>query len=104
MTTGREDEAVRPSQPFQVVQAVCISREPSLKLPKGLRVVGAGVGTFHCPSLRSTPVKWTPRSVLMGKISNGESAAAPRRILTALSPDSAASHRHLVPISPDLPG
>src|SRR5208282_2035888 len=35
MATGRADEAVRPSQPFQVVEAVRISREPSLKLPKG---------------------------------------------------------------------
>src|SRR5271168_4200931 len=54
-----QDEAARPSQPFQVV---CISREPSLKLPKRLRVVGAGMWTFHCPSLRSTPVKWIPQS------------------------------------------
>src|SRR5208337_4027812 len=62
MTTGRADEAARPSQPFQVVQAVCISREPSLKLPKRLRVVGAGMGTFHCPNLRPTPVKWIPQT------------------------------------------
>ena len=59
----RADEAARPSQPFQVVQAVCISREPSLKLPRRLRVVDAGMGTFHCPSPRSTPVKWIPRDV-----------------------------------------
>src|SRR5664279_4854851 len=62
MTTVRAEEAARPSQPFQVVQAVCISREPSLKLPKRLRVVAAGVGTFHRPSLRSTPVKWIPQT------------------------------------------
>jgi hypothetical protein len=62
MTTGRANEAARPSQPFQVVQAVCISREPSLKFPKRLRVVDAGMGTFHCPSLRSTPVKWIPQT------------------------------------------
>src|ERR1039457_427930 len=61
MTTHWADEAARPSQPFQVVQAVCISREPSPKLPKRFRVVAAGTGTFHCPSLRSTPVKWTPQ-------------------------------------------
>src|ERR1700683_4698269 len=65
MTTGRANEAARPSQPFQVVQAVCISREPSLKFPKRLRVVDAGMGTFHCPSLRSTPVKWIPQSGFM---------------------------------------
>src|SRR5271166_1960060 len=56
-------------------KVVCISREPSLKLPKRLRVVGAGMGTFHCPNLRPTPVKWIPRSCLMGKFTNGELAA-----------------------------
>src|SRR5271165_6588743 len=53
-------------------KVVCISREPSLKRPKRLRVVGAGMGTFHCPNLRPTPVKWIPRSCLMGKFTNGE--------------------------------
>ncbi|MGF6413377.1 hypothetical protein OKW37_005112 [Paraburkholderia sp. MM5482-R2] len=67
MPTGRADEAARPSQPFEVVQAVCISREPGLKLPKGLRVVDAGVGAFHCPSLRLTPVKWTPHTTEIGR-------------------------------------
>src|SRR5271166_821756 len=58
MATGRADEAVRPSQPFQVVEAVRISREPSPKLPKGLRVVDAGEGSLHPSSIRPSPVKW----------------------------------------------
>src|SRR5208282_71414 len=58
MATGRADEAVRPSQPFQVVEAVRISREPSLKLPKGPRVVDAGEGSLHPSSIRLSPVKW----------------------------------------------
>ena len=45
MTTGRTDEAARPSQPFQKTW-----------------VVGTGMGTFHLPSLSSTPVKWIPQS------------------------------------------
>jgi hypothetical protein len=71
MATGRAGEAARPSQPLEVFQAVCISREPSLKFPKGLRVVGPGVGTFHCRSLRSTPVKWTPQPCVIDAAYNG---------------------------------
>src|ERR1700688_3522142 len=63
MITGRADEAARPSQPFQVVQAICISREPSPKLPKRLRVVNAGMGTFHCPSLAQLRLNGYPRVV-----------------------------------------
>jgi hypothetical protein len=43
-------------------------------------------------------------SCLMGKISNGESAAAPRRIPAVFGCYGAASLPHVVPISPDLPG
>src|SRR5271157_4745558 len=68
MTTGRADEAARPSQPFQVVQAVCISREPSLKFSKRLRVVGADTGAFHCHSVRATPVKWIPQRVILTRV------------------------------------
>src|SRR5271168_4124371 len=65
MATGRADEAVRPSQPFQVVEAVRISREPSLKLPKGPRVVDAGEGSLHPSSIRLSPVKWIAKKTLM---------------------------------------
>src|SRR5271170_4346987 len=65
MATGRADEAVRPSQPFQVVEAVRISREPSPQLPKGLRVVDAGERSLHPSSICSSPVKWIPRTCLM---------------------------------------
>src|SRR5664280_759400 len=44
------------------VQAVCISREPSLKFSKRLRVVRAGTGAFHRHSLCTTPVKWIPQN------------------------------------------
>jgi hypothetical protein len=43
-------------------------------------------------------------SCLMGKISNGESAAAPCRIPAVFGCYSAALLPHVVPISPDLPG
>jgi hypothetical protein len=43
------------------VQAVCISREPSLKLPKRLRVVGAGMATFHCPAYAQLRLNGYPR-------------------------------------------
>src|SRR5271154_1588213 len=64
MATGRADEAVRPSQPFQVVEAVRISREPSLKLPKGPRVVDAGEGSLHPSSIRLSPVKRIAKTLL----------------------------------------
>ncbi len=60
------DEAAKPSQPFRVAEAVRISREPSLELSKGLRVVAAGAGTFHRASLSSTPVKGTRQHHLFG--------------------------------------
>ena len=58
----RQDERTnwRASQQFQVVQAICISREPSPKLPKRLRVVNAGMGTFHCPSLAQLRLNGSP--------------------------------------------
>jgi len=43
-------------------------------------------------------------SCLMGKFSNGESAAARGRNPAVFERHGAASHLHLVPISPDLPG
>ncbi len=43
-------------------------------------------------------------SCLMGKFSNGESAAALGRIPAVFERYGAASHLHLVPISPDRPG
>src|SRR6185437_11933808 len=61
MTTGRTNEAARPPQPFQ---AVCISPEPSPKLPKRLGVVGAGQRTFHCPRLVQLRLNGYPRAVL----------------------------------------
>src|SRR5208282_1215235 len=64
MATGRADEAVRPSQPFHVVEAVRISREPSLKLPKGPRVVDAGEGSLHPSSIRLSPVKWIAQIIV----------------------------------------
>jgi hypothetical protein len=64
MTTGRTNEAARPPQPFQVVQAVCISPEPSPKLPKRLGVVGAGQRTFHCPRLVELRLNGYPRAPL----------------------------------------
>src|SRR5271170_3062498 len=63
MATGRADEAVRPSQPFQVVEAVRISREPSPQLPKGLRVVDAGERSLHPSSICSSPVKWIAQTL-----------------------------------------
>ena len=65
MVTRWANEAARPSQPLKVVQTVCISREPRLKLPKRFGVVCAGVGTVHRASLRSTPVKWTPQIAII---------------------------------------
>src|SRR6478752_7947790 len=66
MTTGRTNEAARPPQPFQVVQAVCISPEPSPKLPKRLGVVGAGQRTFHCPRLVELRLNGYPSDRLCG--------------------------------------
>jgi hypothetical protein len=43
-------------------------------------------------------------SCLMGKFSNGESRAAPLRSPAVFERHDAASHPHLVPINPDLPG
>jgi len=43
-------------------------------------------------------------SCVMGNFGNGESATAPHRIPAVLSADAATPHRHLLPISPDLPG
>ena len=64
MIAGRaQTAAARPSQPFQVVQAICISREPARqasKLPKRLGVVNAGMGTFHCPSLAQLRLNGSP--------------------------------------------
>jgi len=40
----------------------------------------------------------------MGKFSNGESAVAPGEIPAVFERYGAASHFHLVPINPDLPG
>src|SRR4029077_15087336 len=64
MVTGRENEAGRPSQPFQVVEAVRISREPSLKLPKGLRVVHAGEESSHASSIGQVRLNGYPGRVL----------------------------------------
>src|SRR5271167_4256663 len=61
-STGRADKAARPSQPFQVVQAIGIGLEPRLEVSKGFGVVGAGTRTFHGGILRPTPVKWTAQS------------------------------------------
>src|SRR5271166_3400069 len=79
MTTGQADEAARPSQPFQVVQAVCISREPSPKLPKRLRVVDAGMGTFHCPSLAQLRLNGYPRTQLSRVVEFAERQRATKR-------------------------
>src|SRR5664280_1004590 len=43
------DEAVRPAQPLQVVQAVGVSPEPGLELAHGSRVVHADAGAVHRP-------------------------------------------------------
>jgi Transposase zinc-binding domain len=43
-------------------------------------------------------------SCLMGEFSNGESVAALGRVLAVFECHGAASHRHLVSISPDLSG
>lgn len=95
MATRRADEATRPSQPLQVIQAVRISREPRLKLPKGLGVVCAGVGTFHYPSLRSTPVKWTPQIIVMD--SEDDYSEAEKTLALALDATPIISPHHFVP-------
>ena len=65
MTTGRTNEAARPPQPFQVV---CISPEPSPKLPKRLGVVGAGQRTFHCPRLVQLRLNGYPRQLKLDEL------------------------------------
>src|SRR5208337_4479187 len=85
MATGRADEAVRPSQPFQVVEAVRISREPSPKLPKGLRVVDAGEGSLHPSGIRQVRLNGYPRRRLC-RLAAGALAGAPtdpERLLAA---------------------
>src|ERR1700733_2531225 len=84
MITGGADEAARPSQPFQVVQAICISREPSPKLPKRLRVVNAGMGTFHCPSLAQLRLNGYPRHALWANPVMGSRRVA-RRLSNGLT-------------------
>jgi len=49
-------------------------------------------------------VRCAYNSCLMGKFSNGESAVAPGEIPAVFERYGAASHFHLVPINPDLPG
>src|SRR5271166_563608 len=66
------------------------------------RTAALGGQVWRCEAC-STEV-FSYHSCVMGKFSNGESAAAPRRIPAVLSAYGAASHPHLVPISPDLPG
>ena len=51
VTAARADEAGRPAQPLQVVEAVRIASEPSLELAHGLRIVPAGTRMLHCLSL-----------------------------------------------------
>jgi hypothetical protein len=50
--------------------------------------IGAGMGTFHCPSLCSTPVKWIPQCRLMS--GRGLSQSAPA---TSAPPSCATCHR-----------
>jgi len=49
---GWADKAARPSQPFQVVQAIGIGPEPRLEVSKSFGVVGAGTRTLHGAILR----------------------------------------------------
>ena len=49
----------------------------------------AGAGTFHCPSLRSAPVKWIPQNGIIGDRS--------RRVYTIRETDS----RFLIHVLPD---
>jgi hypothetical protein len=65
------------------------------------RTAALGGQVWRCEQCDTEMFSW--HSCVMGEISNGESAAAPRRIPTVLSPNGAASHPHLVPISMILP-
>ena len=65
------------------------------------RTAALGGQVWRCEACNAEVFSY--HSCVMGKISNGELAAAPCRLPTVLSPDGAASHPHLVPISPDLP-
>ena len=60
-STGRADKAARPSQPFQVVQAIGIGLEPRLEVSKSFGVVGAGTRTLHGDILRPLRLNGQPR-------------------------------------------
>nr|WP_294566404.1 transposase zinc-binding domain-containing protein [uncultured Rhodopila sp.] len=66
------------------------------------RTVALGGHVEQCGDCGHRRVSYN--SCLMGKISNGESRAAPLRSPAVFERHDAASHPHLVPINPDLPG
>ena len=51
VAAGRTDEARRPAEPLQVVEAIRIGPEPRLELTHGPRIVLAGARTLHALSL-----------------------------------------------------
>ena len=62
VAAGRTDEARRPAEPLQVVEAIRIGPEPRLELTHGPRIVLAGA---DAPRTQLTPVKWIPLVPLM---------------------------------------
>jgi len=65
------------------------------------RTAALGGHVEHCDSCEHQRIAYN--SCLMGKSSNGESAAALGQVPAVFERHGAASHLHLVPISPDLP-
>src|SRR5271170_417549 len=76
-STARADKAARPSQPFQVVQAIGIGREPRLEVSKGFGVVGAGTRTFHGDILCRAPVKWIAQNRIISYTADNRSLYIP---------------------------